>query len=356
MSLERIAKIIKEKRKEKGFTQDELASKINVTEKAVSRWETGRGTPDISLLIPLSEVLGISVSELLNGKVDKKEDNNIKEIINYIDESKNKKNKMFIAIASIMYVIFLIIYLWYLKIEYDTGNGIHIRYYEELIYNFIFIMSIFFLNRLVSNNYYDKIEDRKRMNKISYVIILVIYLIMFFNLTIFGRDASILNSYNLVPFKTILNYWRFPSMYNTLVNIIGNIVILVPVQFLVMKIFDIKKFSTNFVISIFLSLTVEIIQFITKTGIFDIDDIILNVFGMSLMYGLVMGKHKLLVKYKELIISSTFSLVIVFILFEILNWYHFGNIPTFIVLLRLIIVFLIIETIVYFVYKKRFTK
>ena len=50
------------------MTQTELANKLFVTEKAVSRWETGRGTPDISLLIPLSKELNIDVSELLNGE------------------------------------------------------------------------------------------------------------------------------------------------------------------------------------------------------------------------------------------------------------------------------------------------
>jgi len=62
MDVSKIANIIRTKRKEKGLTQEELAKKIGVTEKTVSRWETERGTPDISLLIPLSKELGISVS------------------------------------------------------------------------------------------------------------------------------------------------------------------------------------------------------------------------------------------------------------------------------------------------------
>ena len=91
MDIEKISNIIKTKRKEKGLTQEELAIKINVTEKAISRWETGRGTPDISLLVPLSKELGISVSEILNGKEDKNEDKNIIEIVDYIDKTKTKK-------------------------------------------------------------------------------------------------------------------------------------------------------------------------------------------------------------------------------------------------------------------------
>lgn len=55
-------------RKEKKLTQKQLGEKLNVTDRAVSKWETGRSFPDVSLLEPLSQELGISVSELLAGK------------------------------------------------------------------------------------------------------------------------------------------------------------------------------------------------------------------------------------------------------------------------------------------------
>ena len=60
--------VIKKLREGKKLTQEELASKLCVTAKAVSKWETGRGFPDASLLEPLSEALGISVIELLSGE------------------------------------------------------------------------------------------------------------------------------------------------------------------------------------------------------------------------------------------------------------------------------------------------
>ena len=71
MDLNKISNFIKTKRKKLGITQDELAEKLFVTEKAISRWETGRGTPDISLLLPLSKELNVEVSELLNGEENK---------------------------------------------------------------------------------------------------------------------------------------------------------------------------------------------------------------------------------------------------------------------------------------------
>lgn len=58
---------IRSQREKKGITQEELAARIHVSAKAVSKWETGKGFPDVSLLEPLAAALGISVIELLSG-------------------------------------------------------------------------------------------------------------------------------------------------------------------------------------------------------------------------------------------------------------------------------------------------
>ncbi len=62
------AAFLTELRKEKGWTQKDLAEKLFVSDKAVSKWERGLSLPDISLLIPLAEALGVTVTELLEGK------------------------------------------------------------------------------------------------------------------------------------------------------------------------------------------------------------------------------------------------------------------------------------------------
>ena len=59
---------IREFREKKGLTQAELAEKIGVSSKTISKWETSKGLPDISLLQPLAQALGISVIELMNGE------------------------------------------------------------------------------------------------------------------------------------------------------------------------------------------------------------------------------------------------------------------------------------------------
>lgn len=59
--------VIKELREKNHFTQAELAEKLNISDKTVSKWETAKGYPDISMLEPIANVFGISVAELLSG-------------------------------------------------------------------------------------------------------------------------------------------------------------------------------------------------------------------------------------------------------------------------------------------------
>lgn len=68
MDLKKTGAFIAQRRKEKGLTQSQLAAHLGVTDKAVSRWETGRGFPDVSTLPALAEALGVTVAELVNGE------------------------------------------------------------------------------------------------------------------------------------------------------------------------------------------------------------------------------------------------------------------------------------------------
>ena len=68
MDQTRIGTFIAVLRKEKGLTQKELAEQIGISDKTVSKWETGNGMPDIAYLSPLCEVLDINVNELLSGE------------------------------------------------------------------------------------------------------------------------------------------------------------------------------------------------------------------------------------------------------------------------------------------------
>ena len=61
----KIGQFIKSLRKENSLTQREVAERLNVSEKTVSKWETGNGMPEVSIMLPLFKLFGISINELL---------------------------------------------------------------------------------------------------------------------------------------------------------------------------------------------------------------------------------------------------------------------------------------------------
>ena len=91
----KIGKFIAECRKQKNLTQMQLAEKLGITDKAVSKWERGIAMPDSSLMLALCDILGISVNELLCGEKISMENNNQKNEQILLDMAKEleKKNK-----------------------------------------------------------------------------------------------------------------------------------------------------------------------------------------------------------------------------------------------------------------------
>ena len=87
MNQEKIGKFISEKRKEKRLTQQQLAEKLGVTNKAISKWENGKCMPDISIIQDLCNILGITVTTLLNGE-ENKDDEIVIKLLWIIDKFK----------------------------------------------------------------------------------------------------------------------------------------------------------------------------------------------------------------------------------------------------------------------------
>jgi len=105
-----IGNFINELRKEKNMTQEDLANRMGVTAKSVSRWENGKTLPDISLLVELAEILNITLTELLKGrKLSKdeliKQKGLIDNLLKYDKTRKNEKNKK--AMAKLWIGIFI---------------------------------------------------------------------------------------------------------------------------------------------------------------------------------------------------------------------------------------------------------
>ena len=73
MDQEKVGRIIKTLRKDKGMTQLELSRLLNVTDRAVSKWERGLGCPDVSLLTKLSEIFSVDIGSIIDGDMDENE-------------------------------------------------------------------------------------------------------------------------------------------------------------------------------------------------------------------------------------------------------------------------------------------
>ncbi|MGN1299806.1 MAG: helix-turn-helix domain-containing protein [Clostridia bacterium] len=73
MDQEKVGRIIKTLRKDKGMTQRELSEMLNVTDRAVSKWERGLGCPDVSLLTSLSEIFSVDIESIIEGDMEENE-------------------------------------------------------------------------------------------------------------------------------------------------------------------------------------------------------------------------------------------------------------------------------------------
>ena len=98
MNQEKIGKFIYDLRKKYNLTQAELANRLHVTAQAVSKWENGRGVPDIELLKRLSEEFDVSISELIEGKKENKRKNKITFIV---------ATFLIIIVISILIIVFI---------------------------------------------------------------------------------------------------------------------------------------------------------------------------------------------------------------------------------------------------------
>lgn len=105
----KIGKFIALCRKEHNLTQRQLADKLDVSDKTISKWECGNGLPEISLMLPLCEVLEISVNELLSGEKIEASEYRKKAELNFMDlireRQENKKKTILSVIIGLMIII-----------------------------------------------------------------------------------------------------------------------------------------------------------------------------------------------------------------------------------------------------------
>ena len=130
MNQDRIGKYILKKRKELNLTQEQLAEKLGVTNRSVSRWENGKTLPDLSIFRLLCETLNITLEELLSGEDHSKGNN---ETINYLKyQKKIYKYRLLIVIVFSLLILLGIIYLIFKPYKLEFSDSID---YAKPIYN-----------------------------------------------------------------------------------------------------------------------------------------------------------------------------------------------------------------------------
>ena len=118
----KIGKFIKQKRKEKKITQSELAEKLNVTDRAISKWENGICMPDSGIITELCKILNITINDLFSGEIVDMKDNEKKLSENLLEMAKLKEEKDkqllaleyvigFIAVITFLILIFIASYI-----------------------------------------------------------------------------------------------------------------------------------------------------------------------------------------------------------------------------------------------------
>lgn len=149
MDLIKIGKYIAFCRKKKNLTQEQLAEKLYITDRAVSKWERGLSLPDASIMLELCNILGINVNELLIGEEIMMKDYNEKteELLVELarqDEIKNKRIIVITAISSIVCVLFYLVVV--ILAAYCLGEGTTFGI-VMVISSILFVVSLLAINK-----------------------------------------------------------------------------------------------------------------------------------------------------------------------------------------------------------------
>ena len=158
MDLIKIGNFIADCRKEKGLTQEQLAEKLYITDRAVSKWERGLSLPDADKMLDLCNILDINVNELLNGEkinmkdYDKKTDELLVELAKQ-EELKNKK------LITDMYVLAITAVIFYIGITvlaaYTLGEGTLFGIIVAVSTAFLVIVAFYAFKLEIDAGYYE---------------------------------------------------------------------------------------------------------------------------------------------------------------------------------------------------------
>ncbi len=234
----KIGKFIAKQRKEKKLTQTQLAEQLNITDRAISKWENGKAMPDSSIMLELSNLLGISVNELLEGeKVQQEEYRKVAEE-NLIKMKQNEENiqkkacilqTIFTTLCLVLSLLTIGIFIVHMGMNYvmpDTYDG---ALFESLgplciILTFLFIATSAILsfqdNYIISMKKEEKGEEKinVRMRNLEEVfkgvcmafsILLILLLLLYIILSSQGNGEILFAGISRLAILTVFIFWIY---------------------------------------------------------------------------------------------------------------------------------------------------
>ena len=161
MDQQKIGAFLKDLRKERNITQEQLAEEMNVSRRTVSRWETGSNMPDLDILIDISEYYDVDLREILNGeRKDEQMDKEMKETVLMVADFSNEEKAKVMKRLHIMFILAILFFTFFLaSIFVDTWKGPFIDFMQGLSMGIGYGMII--VGAIITSRYAKQIRDFK---------------------------------------------------------------------------------------------------------------------------------------------------------------------------------------------------
>ena len=197
----RIGEFLRELRKEKGLTQEQLAEQFNVSRRSVSRWETGSNLPDLSILVELAEFYDVDIKEIIDGaRKSEMMNEEVKEVaFKMADYAVEQKSRFLIWIRriSLVGVVLMAVILGLQTFNYESGTGTFLCYVFSVLAFVVMVILSLYTNGLLEED-----AKRKKFVKGCKIFILIVGILVLSFIMKFGFVLTMIFFMENTPYET----------------------------------------------------------------------------------------------------------------------------------------------------------
>ena len=203
MNQKKIGTFLKELRKEKGITQEELAEHLNVSSRSVSRWETGNNMPDISLLVDIADFYDVDVREIIEGERKNEMNEELREVADKMaDYANTEKSKLLLGIQ-ISGIIGILLSVFAIVLQIVTYEPNIVRFFAIIVSFIIFVLIS--VMTLYVTGVLNKIVKKKKLMLIVKIMIIGCLIFVVGRMLIFGFAVVLLLADSMLAKKEVYN-------------------------------------------------------------------------------------------------------------------------------------------------------